>query len=60
MDDLNKFYDLLLKCRKIYEPEIYEDIKNNLIDKYQRLFPNSDKLYTRQLSLVLETFFDLK
>ena len=53
-------YELLLKCKKIYDPEIYEDIKTKFISKYRKIFPKEDKLYTRKLSLVLEQFFDLK
>lgn len=59
-EELLKFYELLYKCKKIYDPEIYEEIRNKLIIKYKKIFPKEDKLYTRKLSLVLEQFFDLK
>ena len=59
-EELYKFYELLLKCKKIYDPEIYEEIKTKFVSKYRKIFPKEDKLYTRKLSLVLEQFFDLK
>ena len=60
-EELDNYFNMLLKCKKIYEPEIYEDIKNKLVAKYKKIFPGNNKVYnTRKLSLVLENFFDLK
>ena len=60
-EELDNYFNLLLKCKKIYEPEIYEDIKNKLVGRYKKIFPGNNKVYnTRKLSLVLEYFFDLK
>ena len=60
-EELDNYFNLLYKCKKIYEPEIYEDIKNKLVAKYKKIFPGNSKVYnTRKLSLVLEHFFDLK
>ena len=59
-EELENYFNLLQKCKKIYEPEIQEEIRSKLILKYKKIFPGSDKIYTRKLSLVLEQFFDLK
>ena len=59
-EELENYFNLLQKCKKIYEPEIQEEIRSKLILKYKKIFPGSDKIYTRELSLVLEQFFDLK
>ena len=59
-EDLNRYYNLLYKCRKIYDPDICEQIKQKLLIKYKKFFPKEDKYYTRKLSLMLEQFFDLK
>ena len=60
-EELDNYFNMLLKCKKIYEPEIYEDIKNKLVAKYKKIFPGNNKIYNaRKLSLVLENFFDLK
>ena len=59
-EELEKYFALLQKCKKVYEPEIQEEIQNKLIPKYKKIFPGSTKKYTRKLSLVLEQFFDLK
>jgi len=59
-EDLNKFYNLLQNCKKIYDPDIYNQIKQKLLIKYKKFFPKDTKFYTRKLSLILEQFFDLK
>ena len=59
-EELENYFNLLQKCKKLYEPEIIDEIKNKLIQKYKKIFPGNDKMYTRKLSLVLEQFFDLK
>ena len=61
-EEINNYFNLLQKCKKIYDPVIQKEIKNKLIPKYKKIFPRSDKvLYnTSNLSLVLEQFFDLK
>ena len=59
-EELENYFNLLQKCKKIYEPEIIVEIRNKLIPKYKKIFPGNDKMYTRKLSLVLEQFFDLK
>ena len=59
-EELDNYFNLLQKCKKVYEPEIQEEIRNKLIPKYKKIFPGNDKIYTRKLSLVLEQFFDLK
>ena len=59
-EELENYFNLLQKCKKIYEPEIIVEIRNKLIPKYKKVFPGNDKMYTRKLSLVLEQFFDLK
>jgi len=59
-EELENYFNLLHKCKKICEPEIQEEIRNKLIPKYKKIFPGSDRIYTRKLSLVLEQFFDLK
>ena len=59
-EDLNKFYNLLQNCKKIYDPDIYTQIKQKLLIKYKKFFPKDTKFYTRKLSLILEQFFDLK
>ena len=59
-EELENYFNLLQKCKKLYEPEIIVEIKNKLITKYKKVFPGNDKMYTRKLSLVLEQFFDLK
>ena len=59
-EELENYFNLLQKCKKIYEPEIIVEIRNKLIPKYKKIFPGNDKMYTRKLSLVLELFFDLK
>lgn len=59
-EELENYFSLLYKCKKICEPEIQEEIRNKLIPKYKKIFPGSDRIYTRKLSLVLEQFFDLK
>ena len=59
-EELDNYFILLQKCKKVYEPEIQEEIRNKLIPKYKKIFPGNDKIYTRKLSLVLEQFFDLK
>ena len=59
-EDLNRFYNLLQNCKKIYDPDIYTQIKQKLLIKYKKFFPKDTKFYTRKLSLILEQFFDLK
>ena len=59
-EDLNRFYNLLQNCKKIYDPDIYIQIKQKLLIKYKKFFPKDTKFYTRKLSLILEQFFDLK
>ena len=59
-EELENYFNLLEKCKKICEPEIVVEIRNKLIPKYKKIFPGNDKIYTRKLSLVLEQFFDLK
>ena len=59
-EELENYFNLLQKCKKLYEPEIIVEIRNKLIPKYKKIFPGNDKMYTRKLSLVLEQFFDLK
>ena len=59
-EELENYFNLLHICKKICEPEIQEEIRNKLIPKYKKIFPGSDRIYTRKLSLVLEQFFDLK
>lgn len=59
-EELENYFIMLQKCKKIYEPEIQAEIRAKLIPKYKKIFPGNDKIYTRKLSLVLEQFFDLK
>ena len=59
-EDLNRFYNLVQNCKKIYDPDIYTQIKQKLLIKYKKFFPKDTKFYTRKLSLILEQFFDLK
>jgi hypothetical protein len=59
-EELENYFNLLQKCKKLNEPEIIVEIRNKLIPKYKKVFPGNDKMYTRKLSLVLEQFFDLK
>jgi len=60
-EELENYFNLLEKCKKLYDSDIQDEIRLKLIPKYKKIFPdNSDKLYTRKLSLVLEQFFDLK
>ena len=59
-EELENYFHLIQKCKKVYEPEIQDEIRTKLIPKYKKIFPGSDKMYTRKLSLVLEQFFDLK
>lgn len=59
-EELENYFNMLQKCKKVYEPEIQKEIRNKLIPKYKKIFPGNDKIYTRKLSLVLEQFFDLK
>ena len=59
-EELENYFNLIQKCKKVYEPEIQDEIRTKLIPKYKKIFPGSNKMYTRKLSLVLEQFFDLK
>ena len=59
-EELENYFNLLQKCKKLNEPEIIVEIRNKLLPKYKKVFPGNDKMYTRKLSLVLEQFFDLK
>ena len=59
-EELENYFHLIQKCKKVYEPEIQDEIRTKLIPKYKKIFPGCDKMYTRKLSLVLEQFFDLK
>ena len=58
-EDLDNYYELIYNCKKPNEYEIQEEIRNKLLSKYRKIFPK-DKILTRQLSLVLEQFFDIK
>ena len=59
-EEVDTFLQLLVKCKKIYDQEICDEIETKFIAKYKKIFPEEDKLYTRKMSLVLEQFFDLK
>ena len=59
-EDLDNYYELIYNCKKPNEFEIQEEIRNKLLSKYKKIFPKGEKILTRQLSLVLEQFFDIK
>ena len=59
-EELDNFFYLIYNCKKVSENEIQEEIRNKLLYKYNKIFPKTDKIYTRKLSLVLEQFFDIK
>ena len=59
-EELDKYYYLIYNCKKVNENEIEENIRNKLLYKYYKIFPNDNKIYTRKLSLALEQFFDIK
>ena len=58
-EELDNFFYLIYNCKKVSENEIQEEIRNKLLYKYNKIFPKTDKIYTRKLSLVLEQFFDI-
>ena len=59
-EELDKYYNLILNCKKPNENEIQEEIRNKLSGKYKKIFSKTEKISTRKLSLVLEQFFDIK
>ena len=59
-EELERYYNLIYKRKKINENEIQEEIRIKLLSRYKKFFPKSDKINTRKLSLVLEHFFDIK
>ena len=58
---LKKFFELI-KCKRVYDEELCEDITENLILKYASIYPGEKYLMfpLERIMLVLETFFDNK
>lgn len=59
---LYKFFDLI-RCKKVFDEELCEDITDNLVDRYIITYPGKKK-YKRfnlqNMMLILESFFDNK
>ena len=53
---------ILIKCKRVYDEELCEDITENLILKYASIYPGEKYLMfpLERIMLVLETFFDNK
>ena len=59
---LYKFFDLI-RCKKVFDEELCEDITDNLVDRYIITYPGKKK-YKRfnlqNMMLIIESFFDNK
>lgn len=57
-----KFFDLI-RCKKVFDEELFEDITDNLVDRYIITYPGKKK-YKRfnlqNMMLIIESFFDNK
>ena len=56
---LLKYFDLL-RCKKVYDEDICENIFENLIAKYLINYPSIKGFNFKNLIMTLETFFENK
>ena len=61
LNQLKQYCNEILKCKMVYDEDIYDEIRTKIINKYNSLYKGEYQVFSlRNIFLILETFFENK
>ena len=61
LNQLKQYCNEILKCKMIYDEDLYNEIRTKIINKYNSLYKGEYQVFSlRNILLILETFFENK
>ncbi len=61
LNQLKQYCIEILKCKMIYDEDLYDEIRTKIINKYNSLYKGEYQVFSlRNILLILETFFENK